>query len=70
MVRVELRTLQCIDTKGEKTEEPYLCVYVDGDLVRRFGPYKMKQGDVEYLRDSYRRKSHRNYSFRRRMGKR
>ena len=49
MVAVRLVTLECINTKGEKTEEPYLCVYVDGELYGEYGPYSMQQGDTQDL---------------------
>lgn len=49
MVVVKLIALECINTKGEKTEEPYLCIYVDDSPPGTFGPYDMQQGDTKDL---------------------
>lgn len=49
MVAVKLRILECIDTKGEREEEPYLCVSVDGSDPITFGPWEMRQGDTHDL---------------------
>lgn len=51
MTVVRVLALECIDTKGEATEEPYLCFYVGDDLVRERGPYKMRRGDTQWLNE-------------------
>ena len=47
-MEVMLIALECIRTKGEITEEPYLCVYVGDDLVQEIGPFEMRRGDTEF----------------------
>ena len=51
MVEVKLRILECIDTKGEREEEPYLCISVDGSDLATWGPWDMRQGDSLNLND-------------------
>ncbi|MCP8323875.1 MAG: hypothetical protein L6N96_06850 [Candidatus Methylarchaceae archaeon HK02M2] len=53
MAVVRLRTLECINTKGEKKEEVYLCISVDGSSPGVFGPYEMKQGDTLNLTSTF-----------------
>ncbi len=44
-----LWALECIDTKGETREEPYLCVYVNELFSETLGPFKMRRGDTIWL---------------------
>jgi hypothetical protein len=45
---VIIRALECLRTKlGERTEEPYLCIFRDDRPPERLGPYKMHDGDIE-----------------------
>ena len=46
---VRLVALECIKTKGETEEEPYLCVYIGDDLYGHLGPWDMRRGDTEWL---------------------
>lgn len=46
MAFVLLRALECIDTKGETREEPYLCVYVNELFSEMLGPFHMRRGDT------------------------
>lgn len=57
MVTVRLVALECIDTKVEKTEEVYLCIFINQEFFEEknnYGePYKMKQGQTVFLSGTY-----------------
>lgn len=47
---LRLRKLECLKTgRGEVTEEPYLCIYVNKEKAGELGPFKMKTGDSREL---------------------
>lgn len=57
MVTVRLVALECIDTKVEKTEEVYLCIFINQEFFEEknnYGePFKMKQGQTVFLSGTY-----------------
>ena len=50
MVQLYLFALECIRTKGEIKEEPYIITAVDGEQYGcALGPYNMRRGDTVYF---------------------
>lgn len=50
---VTLKSMTCVNTTAEVTDEPYVVVIADGERVGLHGPYKMREGDTQVISRGY-----------------